>query len=1104
MNRMKKSIISLLLTIIILFCFLMPITNKALADSDDAEFFDYVDFVMLIEKMISEGNTPEQAIEILIEEAVKSTFKYTIDITGRLVIDTLKNNYEQNNFLNEMLDKINMKSTITVIDYGITAYGYVGSMTEYYEYIRDSDNPYVTSNIQFEVLFETLNLLSTTLKTFLPGIGNLISIPLDLGKNTTVMAQNMLSAFEGRNARLFLEFVGLASNSVLIEFARYINVEGILEQLIEQKESLENAKTLYTLLGSHIALNEVLYPDHIATKETIDSELLELKTLIADIENYLSYFYEHAEAAIARDEYKSRMHNKGDIWWNAWKFHAYNDDDECVYERKPTIVNLINYKPEYKTCTELAYDSMFFCMCLEKVVKKLDVNYIGNTTFFRHVNNAGNKIVNEAPRIISPLAINLFGDEVETLPIDYGIRFDHEGFGNRIATGWVAPNTALLAIDLNGNGMIDSGLELFGNNTRLRMPTAAHGFEALARWDSNGDGIIDEQDPIFDSLLLWFDLNSNGISEPNELIPLRDMGIASINLNYVETDRVDVYGNEFRQVSTVTMTNEIEVEIVDIWFVTDSSDFELANQVSISERVSALPQIRGFNTVHNLHQAMMLDSSGQLIELVEQFMLEKDEAVQRQLARQIVFRWTKTTTVINALGALTGEYYTGQTGTNVMAFINQTFDDLLNTLYEVLMSQSHLSHLYDTVAIVGGTRELPIIDLMPVVDIILETTINEQVEDVALLNNFIRNLEALSLMSSSNISDFLETLVNNDARITTINVSGMIFGTSGNDVITIPNSRGHMVFGLGGNDTIRATGNGTNTIDPGTGNNTIVGGTGIDTYIIGRGYGINHITANSNSVNTTRDKLIFKDGISPVEVFLLRVGDNLEIFIMSADNISNRTINEIEALDIVTNKTVFVDFFKENRRRVTDISFNDGTNWIISNPLIQSFSVDIDIFTIDDLMNIRTNQHINYRLMSDLDLDGVIWQPIGTNINPFMGNFDGNGFTISNLNVNLSNQDNVGLFGVNSGMIKNLTLDGVNVIGRDNVGSVSGRNTNALLDVTVKNVTELRGRAQTGGLVGDNTSTITNSKLEGAILIAGTGSNTGGLAGRNNGGVIQN
>ncbi|MDR2599075.1 MAG: hypothetical protein LBC73_02235, partial [Oscillospiraceae bacterium] len=365
MNRMKKCI-TLLLTVIIVFITLMQINSNALADSDDAEFFDYVDFVILIERIISEGNTPEQAIEILIEEAVKSSIKYSGDIAGRLVIDTLKDNFEQNYLLNEVLDRINMKSTITAIDYGITAYGYVGSMIEYYEYICDSDNPYVTSNIQLAALFDTLNLLSTTLKTFLPGIGNLISIPLDLGKNTAVLAQNMLSAFEGRNARLFLEFVGLASNSILVEFARYINVEGILEQLKVQKESLENAKTLNILLGSHIALNEILYPHHTATKETIDSELLELETLIADIENYLSYFYKHAEAAIESDDYKSRMHNKGDFWWYAWKFHSYNENYECVYERKPTIVNLIFNEPEYKTCTELSYDFMLLCMCLEK------------------------------------------------------------------------------------------------------------------------------------------------------------------------------------------------------------------------------------------------------------------------------------------------------------------------------------------------------------------------------------------------------------------------------------------------------------------------------------------------------------------------------------------------------------------------------------------------------------------------------------------------------------------------------------------------------------------------------------------------------------------
>lgn len=54
-----------------------------------------------------------------------------------------------------------------------------------------------------------------------------------------------------------------------------------------------------------------------------------------------------------------------------------------------------------------------------------------------------------------------------------------------------------LCLDLNGNGTIDNGGELFGDKTLLADGTTAkNGFEALAQYDGNGDGIIDENEII--------------------------------------------------------------------------------------------------------------------------------------------------------------------------------------------------------------------------------------------------------------------------------------------------------------------------------------------------------------------------------------------------------------------------------------------------------------------------------------------------------------------------------------------------------------------------------------------------------------------------------
>jgi hypothetical protein len=47
-------------------------------------------------------------------------------------------------------------------------------------------------------------------------------------------------------------------------------------------------------------------------------------------------------------------------------------------------------------------------------------------------------------------------------------------------------------------------------------------------------------------LLVWIDANHDGISQPEELRHLDDIGIHSIGLMYTESRREDTYGNEFR------------------------------------------------------------------------------------------------------------------------------------------------------------------------------------------------------------------------------------------------------------------------------------------------------------------------------------------------------------------------------------------------------------------------------------------------------------------------------------------------------------------------------------------------------------------------------
>ena len=99
----------------------------------------------------------------------------------------------------------------------------------------------------------------------------------------------------------------------------------------------------------------------------------------------------------------------------------------------------------------------------------------------------------------------------------------------------------------------------------------------------------------------------------------------------------------------------------------------------------------------------------------------------------------------------------------------------------------------------------------------------------------------------------------------------------------------------------------------------------------------------------------------------------------------------------------------------------------------------IQISTAQQLQNINSNPSACYKLTANIDLKNVDFTPIGNaDSGAFSGVFDGNGFTVSNLNV--SSGKYAGLFGCNEGLIKNVTLSNVYVCGTRYLGGVVGEN----------------------------------------------------------------
>nr|BFD66126.1 hypothetical protein HAGR004_11480 [Bdellovibrio sp. HAGR004] len=124
---------------------------------------------------------------------------------------------------------------------------------------------------------------------------------------------------------------------------------------------------------------------------------------------------------------------------------------------------------------------------------------------------------------------------------------------------------AFIAVDRNGDGLITTEDELFGN----QGDKYKNGFEALREFDSNKDDVIDKKDKDFAKLLLWFDKNGDGKVQKGELVPLKSR-IESVSLKYDASAVSSVADRaEIREKSTFVFKEKgkkKEGRVIDLWF----------------------------------------------------------------------------------------------------------------------------------------------------------------------------------------------------------------------------------------------------------------------------------------------------------------------------------------------------------------------------------------------------------------------------------------------------------------------------------------------------------------------------------------------------------
>lgn len=124
--------------------------------------------------------------------------------------------------------------------------------------------------------------------------------------------------------------------------------------------------------------------------------------------------------------------------------------------------------------------------------------------------------------LTDPLVINLKDNPVSVS--DQSFLFDIDGDGKDETIARMNSDSGFLALDKNGDGIINDGNELFGTKT-------GNGFKELSEYDSDGNGWIDESDEVYEKLKVWItDENGN-----DKLISLKDADVGAIYLGNAKT-----------------------------------------------------------------------------------------------------------------------------------------------------------------------------------------------------------------------------------------------------------------------------------------------------------------------------------------------------------------------------------------------------------------------------------------------------------------------------------------------------------------------------------------------------------------------------------------
>lgn len=199
----------------------------------------------------------------------------------------------------------------------------------------------------------------------------------------------------------------------------------------------------------------------------------------------------------------------------------------------------------------------------------------------------------------------------------------------------------------------------------------------------------------------------------------------------------------------------------------------------------------------------------------------------------------------------------------------------------------------------------------------------------------------------------------------------------------------------------------------------------------------------------------------------------------------------------------------------------------LENDFVLSFTTDIEpmplfeaglgteespylIASADQLNIVRQFKSSFFRVINDIDLgeltdpDPLGWEPLGDLLEPFIGNFDGGGFTISGLNIQRPEATEIGLFGVldGSGIIQNVSVQVTGISGGQATGALVGRQLNGTIQNCSSSGSITGTNSRVGGLVGSQEAGLITQCASSCGVFAEL-SRVGGLVGLSQAGTVM-